>query len=176
MALMKIYLYGSPILSRPTQPVTELPADFSRILNDMYESMYDDDGIGLSANQAGIDQSFFVADFSLHDEKQTKKVFINPEILESSGECVLEEGCLSIPEIHEEVTRAERIKLRYEDLDRNVIEEEFSDFPARVIQHEIDHLHGVFFVDRISALRKSFLASKLKKIAEDAANGQYANV
>jgi len=165
MAIRKIKLYGSSILSRPVTPVGELPPDFRQTLTDMYDTMYDDDGIGLSANQVGLDMRFFVADFSLHDKSLTPQVFINPEILESSGEIIAEEGCLSLPEIRAQVPRAQRIRVRYENLDRTVLEEDYQDFAARVIQHETDHLNGIYFVDRITPLARSFLASKLKRLA-----------
>ncbi len=166
MELLEIYLYGSPLLKRKTKRVGELPDHFPEFLERMYTTMYDDDGIGLSANQVGVDLHFFIADFSLHDKDMSREVFINPEILESTGIDTLEEGCLSVPEIHEKVTRAYKIKLRYENLKREVIEKEFEGFPARVIQHETDHLNGILFVERISPLKRSFIDSKLKKIAE----------
>ncbi|MBN2601479.1 MAG: peptide deformylase [Candidatus Marinimicrobia bacterium] len=163
---MEIYLYGSPLLKRKTKRVGKLPDHFPEFLERMYATMYDDDGIGLSANQVGVDRHFFIADFSLHDKTMFREIFINPEILKSSGVDTSEEGCLSIPEIHEKVTRAYKIKLRYENFKRDVVEREFEGFPARVIQHEIDHLNGILFVDRISPLKRSFIDSKLKKIAE----------
>ena len=166
MELLEIYLYGSPLLKRKTKRVGELPGHFPEFLKRMYATMYDDDGIGLSANQVGVDQHFFIADFSLHDKDMSREVFINPEILESTGIDTLEEGCLSVPEIHEKVTRAYQIKVRYENLKREVIEKEFEGFPARVIQHETDHLNGILFVERISPLKRSFIDSKLKKIDE----------
>ena len=166
MDLLQIYLYGSPLLKRQTQVVGDLPEHFPGFLEQIYATMYDDDGIGLSANQVGVDQRFFITDFSLHNKNMTREIFINPEILESEGVNILEEGCLSVPEIHEKVTRADNIKVRYENLRREVIEKEFEGFPARVIQHEIDHLNGVLFVERISPLKRSFIDSKLKKIAE----------
>jgi len=164
--LLEIYLYGSPLLKRKTKAVEDLPENFPGFLERMYATMYDDDGIGLSANQVGVDQRFFIVDFSLHDEDMSREVFINPEILASEGVDTLEEGCLSIPGIHEKVTRAYKIKVRYENLRREVIEKEFEGFPARVIQHETDHLNGVLFVERISPLKRSFIDSKLRKIAE----------
>jgi len=167
MELLEIYLFGSPLLKRKTKPVGVLPDHFPEFLERMYATMYDDDGIGLSANQVGVDLHFFIVDFSLHDKTMSREVFINPEILESTGIDTLEEGCLSVPEIHEKVTRAYQIKVRYENLKREIVEKEFEGFPARVIQHEIDHLNGVLFVERISPLKRSFIDSKLKKIAEE---------
>ena len=165
MALLKIYLYGSPVLSRKVKAVDVLPQKFNGFLEDMFETMYDDDGIGLSANQVGLDMKFFIVDVSHHYKDRGREVYINPEILESEGESTVEEGCLSIPGVREKITRAEKIKLRYENLDREVKEEEFTGLYARVIQHEVDHLNGRYIVDRITPLKRSFVSSKLKKIA-----------
>jgi peptide deformylase len=167
MAVLKIYLYGTPILRQKTTPIKQLPPDFERLLADMFDTMYDDDGIGLSANQVGQDLRFFIADFSLRDSSKLGKiVFINPEILEASGESTLEEGCLSVPDIRAEVTRPDHIRVRYQDQQLQSHEEEYGGFTARVIQHEIDHLDGIFFTDRVNPLKKSFIASKLKRIAD----------
>ena len=166
MELLEIYLYGSPLLKRKTERVERLPENFPQFLERMYATMYDDDGIGLSANQVGVDRRFFIADFSLHDENMQREIFINPEIVESQGIAIQEEGCLSIPEIREKVTRAYKIKVRYENLKRETIEKEFEGFPARVVQHETDHLNGILFIERISPLKRSFIDSRLKRIAE----------
>lgn len=174
MAILPIYIYGSPILHKKVAPMVERPKDFDRILIDMWETMYDDDGIGLSANQVGLDLRFFVADFSLRDKKMERVVIINPEIISAEGESIEEEGCLSLPGIREQVPRAEKIVLRYETVDHQVIEREFSGFPARVVQHETDHLNGRVFTDRISSLKRSFIKSKLKRLAEKAASGKFA--
>jgi len=165
MELLDIYVYGSPLLKRKTRKVGQLPDNFPRFLERMYATMYDDDGIGLSANQVGVDLRFFIADFSLHDKNMGKEVFINPEIIQREGVDVLEEGCLSVPEIREKVTREWKIKVRYENIQREVIEKEFEGYLARVIQHETDHLKGILFIDKISRLKRSFIKSKLKKIA-----------
>jgi peptide deformylase len=174
MALLPIYVYGSPILRKKLAPIVDLPSDFDRILEDMWETMYDDDGIGLSANQVGFDLRFFVADFSLRENSMAREVFINPEVVATEGETTEEEGCLSLPDIREKVTRADKIVLRYENPERKLIEREFSGYPARVVQHETDHLNGIFFIDRISALKRSFLKSKLNRIAARAARGDFA--
>ena len=99
MAILDVYLYGAPILRKKTNPVTDLPPDFERILNDMFETMYDDDGIGLAANQVGLDMKFFIADFGLRDKSLGREVFLNPEIIFASGAVEDEEGCLSLPNI-----------------------------------------------------------------------------
>ncbi|MCG2716111.1 MAG: peptide deformylase [Candidatus Marinimicrobia bacterium] len=166
MKLLDIYVYGSPLLKRKTRKVAQLPDNFPQFLERMYATMYDDDGIGLSANQVGVDSHFFIVDFSLHDKNMRKEVFINPVIIQREGVDILEEGCLSVPEIRETVTREWKIKVRYENVQREVIEKEFEGYLARVIQHEIDHLNGVLFVERISPLKRSFIESKLEKIAE----------
>lgn len=165
MKLLDIYVYGSPLLKRKTRKVAQLPDNFPQFLERMYATMYDDDGIGLSANQVGVDSHFFIVDFSLHDKNMRKEVFINPVIIQREGVDILEEGCLSVPEIRETVTREWKIKVRYENVQREVIEKEFEGYLARVIQHEIDHLNGILFIDKISPLKRSFIASKLKQIA-----------
>ena len=165
MELLDIYVYGSPLLKRKTRKVAQLPDNFPRFLERMYTTMYDDDGIGLSANQVGVDLRFFIVDFSLHDKNMGKEVFINPEIIQREGVDVLEEGCLSVPEIREKVTREWEIKVRYENVQQKVIEKEFEGYLARVIQHELDHLNGILFIDKISPLKRSFIESNLKKIA-----------
>lgn len=174
MAILDVYLYGAPILRKKTNPVTDLPSDFERILNDMFETMYDDDGIGLAANQVGLDMKFFIADFGLRDKSLGREVFLNPEIISASGAVEDEEGCLSLPNIRERVVRAEVITLRYENLARQVKEIELRDFLARVVQHEVDHLNGIFFTDRITPLRRSFLKSKLRHLAKQASLGLHA--
>ena len=174
MAVLPIYIYGSPILHKKLLPIDDLPQDFDRILSDMWETMYDDEGIGLSANQVGLDLRFFVADFSLREENIGREVIINPVIIKTEGEVIGEEGCLSLPNIREQIPRAEKIILRYENRERKVIEREFNDLVARVIQHETDHLDGLTMIDRISPLKRSFLRSKLKRLATAAAEGKFA--
>lgn len=163
---MKIYLYGSPILEKKVARVENLPEDFDKILTEMFNTMYDNSGIGLSANQVGLDMSFFITDISVHDPHFSRKVFINPEIIEVEGESEMEEGCLSIPGIRSNVIRPERIVLRYMTPEGDLKEERFSNLMARVIQHETDHLNGIYFVDRISPLKRSFFSSKLKRLKE----------
>jgi peptide deformylase len=166
MDMLEIYVYGSPLLRRKTRKVEQLPNHFPEFLERMFVTMHNDDGIGLSANQVGVEMQFFIADFSLHDKNFGREVFINPEIIAKEGSDIFEEGCLSVPEIREKVTRAFKIKVRYENLIREIIEKEFDGFFARVIQHETDHLNGILFIDHISSLKRSFLNSKLKTIAQ----------
>jgi peptide deformylase len=168
MGSLKIYVYGSPILRQRIKEVEEIPKDFKKYLDDMFGLLHNNNGIGLSANQVGKDMRFFITDLTSYDKNLGKEIFINPVILGSSGESTYEEGCLSVPDIRQDVTRPEKVVLQWENLDRQVFKEEFNGMMARVIQHELDHLNGIFFVDRISPLRRSFLSSKLKRIAETA--------
>jgi peptide deformylase len=133
----------------------------------MIETMYDDDGIGLSANQVGLSLRFFVIGMNAFEDGRGDSVFINPEILESSEELWdYEEGCLSVPGIREMVTRPRTIKVKYTDDRGHEHTEVFTDLAARVFQHEFDHLNGIFFVDRISPIRRTLNKKKLKALAD----------
>lgn len=174
MAVLDVYIYGAPILRQKAKEINELPPDFERILADMFDTMRDDDGIGLAANQVGLDMKFFIADFSLRDKNLGREVFINPEIIAASGSVEQEEGCLSLPDIYEKVVRAQTVVVRYRNRQNEVKEVEYHDFFARVVQHEIDHLNGILFVDRITPLRRSFLKTKLRRLSKAAAQGLFA--
>jgi peptide deformylase len=164
--ILKIYTYGAPVLRKKTSPVEKVTDTIRRFTQDMILSMYDDDGIGLSANQVGESISLFVAGSAAFEDERGDSVFLNPDITEMSDETeIQEEGCLSIPGIRENVSRALTIRLRWQDLDLKLHEETFTGFPARVIQHEYDHLNGIFFVDRVSAVRKMFLRKQLSELA-----------
>ena len=164
--ILDIYLYGASILREKVHPVENMTDDISQLIDDMILTMYEDDGIGLSANQVGRSVSLFVVGSGAFNDERSDMVFINPEILEISEETeTMEEGCLSVPDIREEVTRPESVRIRYKDTDMKDHEETFSGFPARVIQHENDHLNGIFFTDRIGLVRKMLLKRKLAEIA-----------
>lgn len=145
----------------------------------MFETMYNADGIGLAAPQIGLNIRLFIVDLEPLGEDDPKykgfrKVFINPQITEYKGELVkMDEGCLSIPGINEAVEREESIRIQY--LDENFIahDEEYSDFFARCIQHEYDHIEGVLFVDKISGIRKQLIKSKLTNLAKGKTNCRY---
>jgi len=172
---LKIYHYGSPILREELSDIEELPEDFEDLVDNMFALMSEEEGIGLSANQVGKDLRFFIANFSLYKDDMAKKVFINPEILESEGETKDEEGCLSLPEIKVSVKRADKIKVRYRDKDFVERTEEYSGYLSRVIQHETDHLNGIFMTDRLSPLKRKLLDNKLKQIAKMAKKEQSIN-
>jgi peptide deformylase len=167
---LPIYLYGQQALRKET---TDIAADYpglSELIANMYETMTKADGVGLAAPQVGLSIRLFVIDLSTlgEDDEQYKnyrKTFINPEIIEFSDEtCSYEEGCLSLPDIHENVVRSTDIKIRY--LDERFVEhvDTFNEFAARVIQHEYDHLEGKVFTDRIAAIRRQLIKSKLTGI------------
>ncbi|MBN2280551.1 MAG: peptide deformylase [Candidatus Marinimicrobia bacterium] len=168
MAVMKVKLYGSEILRKKVAQLEKLPDHFETLIADMYETMNEEKGIGLSANQVGLDMSFFIVDFGLYDEKYGRQIFINPEILEMEGETLDEEGCLSLPGINEKVKRADRIRIKYKDANFTDRDEEYFDYLSRVIQHEFDHLNGIVFTDRISALKRSFIKNKLAALETEA--------
>lgn len=170
--ILPIYTYGQPLLRKVSEDINPDMEGLDTLIENMYETMYDSDGIGLAAPQIGLSKRILVIDLSPLEEtfpeyKDYKKVFINPHILEkdeSSGKSTYEEGCLSVPGIHEPVVRPNRIRLKYMDKDMQPHEEWVEGYLARVLQHEIDHLDGYMFVDRISPLRKQLIKNKLKNI------------
>ncbi len=167
-----IVVYGSPILR---QVAKEIPADYpnlSNLVSDMFDTMHKSDGMGLAAPQIGKSVRIFVVDAtSLADEepdlKDFKKVFINPKLQILGQETiVMNEGCLSIPKIREDVDRHNKIKITYYDEQWNRYDEEYEGLRARVIQHEYDHLDGILFIDKINPLRKKLLKGKLNDITK----------
>ena len=162
-----ILTYGDPILRRASQPVAHLDADLDRLIDAMIETMYAAPGVGLAANQVGSRHRLFVANPSEDHNPSKLLVVINPELIESEGVVIAEEGCLSVPEFREEVRRARRVLLRGLDRTGRPIEVEGQDLLARIFQHELDHLNGVLFVDRLSPAKRDILLRKLKKAVRD---------
>lgn len=177
-----IVAYGDPVLRKKAEDIPE-GTDIKQLVEDMFETMYQAHGVGLAAPQIGKAIRLFVVDtLHLKDEEEEenpqeqyiKKAFINPTVLEVSGEeWVMEEGCLSIPEVRENVSRQERVKIRYFDEDWQQHEEEYDGFTARVILHEYDHIEGKLFIDYLSPLKKRLLKRKLQKIIKGAINTSY---
>lgn len=179
--ILPIYIYGHPVLRKVARDID--PANYPNLqdlIDNMYETMYNADGVGLAGPQVGLEDRIFVVDLSpLADEehpefKDFKKAFINAHITERSGSMeTIEEGCLSLPGIHEKVSREGEIRIRYIDEDLQPREETYTGYMARVIQHEYDHLDGVMFVDRISPLRKRMIKSKLTSLEKGKVSCDY---
>jgi peptide deformylase len=163
MALRRIVTYGTPVLRQRTTDVANLNGELQQLIDDMVETMYAAPGVGLAANQVGSTHRLFVANPADDRDPSKLLVVINPEIVESDGEFAHDEGCLSIPEFREEVRRARRIVLRGLDREGRPLEVEGHDLLARIFQHEMDHLNGLFFVDRLSPAKRDILVRKLKK-------------
>jgi peptide deformylase len=165
MAIREILTAPDPVLKQVSKPVEGGVTGAHRaLMDDMLETMYAAPGIGLAAVQIGVPLRIIVMDLSRDDEPKAPRYFINPEILWSSeDQKPWEEGCLSVPDIYEEVERPARIKLRYLDYNGKLIEEDAEDLFAVCIQHEMDHLEGVLFIDHLSRLKRESALRKLKK-------------
>lgn len=161
MALLTILEYPDPRLRTRAQPVTQFDAALAQLIEDMFETMYAAPGIGLAATQVDVHRRLIVIDVSAeHTEPQ---VFINPEILERDGRCETEEGCLSVPGVFDQVERAERVRVRYQDRAGAPVERELDGVAAVCLQHEMDHLEGKLFVDYLSDLKRERIRKKLDK-------------
>jgi len=167
MAERRVEIYGSPILRRKADPVKEFGAELRRLVQDMFDTVVVEDGAGLAAPQVGKSFRVIVLNLPQEDKEPLMIAMISPEILESGGECDYEEGCLSVPGIRETVTRSEWIRVRYRDLKGQYEVLRADGIMARVVQHEVDHLDGILFIDRIPASRRALLSGKLKEIARE---------
>jgi len=168
MAVREVVHYGDPILRKVCKPVKDFKK-LSSLIDDMFDTMYEESGVGLAANQIGVDLNLFIIDISgIEEETESVHIFINGEIMESSGESWFEEGCLSIPDVRLEVKRPEFIQFKYQDENGTEHIEEMRGLLARAIQHEIDHLKGVFIVDRVTKTVKMTVENDLKMIAQGA--------
>jgi peptide deformylase len=167
MSIRPILKIPDPQLKLISKPVTEFDSVLRKLAQDMLDTMYDAPGIGLAAIQIGIAQRVLVIDLAREGEPQKPMIFVNPEIISTSEErSTYEEGCLSIPEYYEEVERPTRIKLKYQDESGAAFELEADGLLATCLQHEIDHLNGVLFIDYISKLKRSRVIKKFTKAAK----------
>jgi peptide deformylase len=167
MAVRDILILPDKRLRLVSKPVGKIDAATKQLVEDMFETMYDAPGIGLAAIQIGEPKRIVTMDLAKKDEPKQPQVFINPELIShSAGKNVHEEGCLSIPEYYEEVERPAEVKVRYLDLDGNKHEVEAHGLLATCIQHEIDHLNGVLFIDHISKLKRDRVVKKFTKAAK----------
>jgi peptide deformylase len=172
MALREILILPDKRLRLVSEPVKAIDAELKKLVEDMFETMYDAPGIGLAAIQVGIARRVVTMDLSKKDEDKEQRVFINPEVVWSSEETRLhEEGCLSIPEFYEEVERPAQVRVKYLDLAGKQQEIEASGLLATCLQHEIDHTNGVLFIDHISKLKRDRISKKFTKAAKRAAEG-----
>jgi peptide deformylase len=161
MALLPILEFPDPRLRTRAAPVATFDAELGQLIDDMLETMYAAPGIGLAATQVNVHQRVIVIDIS--EQKDQPQVLINPEILARDGVELTEEGCLSVPQVFEEVERAARVRVRARDRDGAVLEREFDGLLAVCVQHEMDHLDGKLFVDYLSSLRRERIRRKLEK-------------
>jgi peptide deformylase len=169
MAKRDIIILPDRRLRLVSKPLARVDSDIRKLVEDMFETMYEAPGIGLAAIQVGVPLRLITMDLSKKDAEAQPKVFINPEILWSSDETsTYEEGCLSIPEIHEDVDRPSRVKFRYLDLDEKPHEEDAEGLFATCIQHEVDHTNGVLVIDHISRLKRDRIIKKFTKAARRA--------
>lgn len=181
--ILPIHTYGDPVLREPTREVDERTPELDALVADLLETMRHAEGIGLAAPQVGRPERIFVVDLTAVIEREEldpatvppqPMVFVNPEILwESEEETGFEEGCLSIPDLREDVRRPEALGLRYRDADFELHEVELDGFLARVVQHEFDHLEGVLFVDHLSAFKRRMLRRRLARMADGDVEADY---
>lgn len=166
MAERPIVIYGDPVLREKADPVDKINQDVKDLVSGLVDTLKKAKGLGLAASQIGAAQPVFIIDLSAVDINQSLKVFINPEILETSEEEVeMEEGCLSFPDLYLKITRPKRVKVRAMDLDGNEFEMEADGLAARAIQHEYDHTQGTLFIDRVSPMTRTLIRGRLRKLA-----------
>lgn len=161
---------GAPELEMRSEPVTLFDGDLKSLAEDMLETMYDAPGVGLAAPQIGINLRLIVFDTTAGEPQRRPLALVNPEIVQSEGSQKGEEGCLSIPDFTAVVDRPQRIRVKALDLDGRPVELDASDLEARVLCHEIDHLDGILYLDRISRLKRDLIKRKIKKLKK---NGQW---
>ena len=159
-----IVKYPGPILQRPTEKITDFNEELRTLAEDMFESMYRAQGIGLAAPQIGVTKRITVIDLSNKENPDDKIVLVNPEIVHKEGRQVAEEGCLSLPDVREKVSRAAKVKVRAQNLQGEWFEMEGTELLARAFQHEIDHLDGILFLWRLSALKRDLILRKIRKL------------
>ena len=159
-----IVIYGDPVLDTYAEPVTEFNAELKQLTEDMFASMYAAHGVGLAAPQIGISKQLAVIDVTFKEDPNAKIVICNPEIIKKEGKQSGGEGCLSIPDFRENVTRANKVTIRAQDVEGKWFEMTGEGLLARAFLHETDHLHGKLFISHISALKRDLIKRKIKKL------------
>ena len=178
VTLLKLAKYGNSILRKKTNQVLDISDKYQSLIDDMFETMYHEKGVGLAANQININLNILVLDISnilntlneeniIYEDKDIgQKIFFNAKIIDTKNFCIMEEGCLSIPEIRAKIKRPETITIEFQDLKGIKYKEKFSGFVSRVLQHEIDHLNGKYFTDYLSPSKKSLIQKRLMDISK----------
>ena len=167
MSIRPLVIIPDSKLRLVSEPIKEITSEIRQLADDMLETMYDAPGVGLAAIQIGVPVRMVTMDVSKSEEERQPMVLINPEILWASEEKrVYEEGCLSIPEYYEEVERPDRVRFRYMNLQGETVEQDADGLLATCVQHEIDHLNGVLFIDYLSKLKRDRVTTKFKKVAK----------
>jgi peptide deformylase len=161
-----IVKFGDPVLEKPSEKVTVFNEELKKLVEDMFESMYAARGVGLAAPQIGISRRIAVVDVTFKEDPDAQLVLINPEIIHKEGRHAQSEGCLSIPDFRENVTRANVVTIRAQDLEGKVFEKTADDLLARAFQHETDHLNGRLYISHISALKRDLIKRKIRKLVK----------
>jgi len=159
-----IVKYGDPVLEKPAEPIVEFNGDLRKLADDMFESMYAAHGVGLAAPQIGISKRIVVIDVTFKEDPDAKLVLINPEIVRVEGRQRGSEGCLSLPDFREQVTRGNVVTVRAQDLEGKWFEKTGEEMLARAFLHETDHLNGRLYISHISALKRDLIKRKIKKL------------
>jgi len=165
--ILTIVKYPEPVLEQPGEPVTEFNAELRKLVADMFETTYASQGVGLAAPQVGVSKRITVIDLSMGKDPKQKLVLINPEIIVSEGRQYEEEGCLSFPDIREKIVRAAKVRIRAQDQNGKWFEMDGEELLSRAFQHEIDHLDGIVFLFRMTALKRSLSLRKIRKMQKE---------
>jgi len=175
VAVLPVRIYGDPVLRAKTQPVAAVDDALRRLIADMHETMAHYRGVGLAANQVGDLRRVLVIDAPIDDERRVRLTLVNPTLHDPSGAVTAEEGCLSIPGVWEDVKRAMRVRVKALDEHGRLLDFVAEDYVARIVQHEVDHLDGVLFVDRLSPLKRQLLRKTLQGLARGEMPEGYEN-
>jgi peptide deformylase len=161
-----IVKFGDPVLEKPAEKVTVFDEELKKLVEDMFESMYAARGVGLAAPQIGISRRIAVVDVTFKEDANAKIVLVNPEIIQKQGRHSQSEGCLSIPDFRENVSRAQVVTIRAQDLNGDLFEKTGDDMLARAFQHETDHLNGKLYISHISAIKRDLIKRKIRKLVK----------
>ena len=164
MAVRPIVIYGDPVLREVSEKVENFDTELKNLVSNMVDTLKEAQGLGLAAVQIGVTKRVFIVDLSAVDITEKLRIFVNPEILDTSDESEYEEGCLSFPGIYQKITRPGRVKIKAFDIDGNAFELDITGLAARAILHEYDHLDGELFIDHMSTMTKTMLKGRLKKL------------